>query len=133
MIQQPLEQPVRDSLSVILEQYGLMNRLADEMLAGKLPPEQWQETADKMKCVSLNLERMEKESQAVKNEYQQHCRSASAAIIELQNQLASSMQSLLMKVSRLEQMAARSKEALLPQIHAGVKAIQMKNAYGKYA
>jgi hypothetical protein len=43
------------------------------------------------------------------------------------------MQGFLMKLSKLEKSARGSRDALQPKIDAGVRAVQMKNAYGKFA
>jgi hypothetical protein len=133
MVQHEIKQDVRESMKIALEQYQLMNSLADQMLTGNLPPDQWQDTADMMKRVSLGLENLKQIDQTTVSNHRDRCSQASSEMAQIKDQLALSMQALLMKVSRLEQQAVKSKQALLPQINAGVKVLQMKSAYGKYA
>lgn len=127
-----LENRVHDLLRNSLEQYQTMNELADQMLGTGLQPDQWHSTAEKMKQVSVQLEQMEQQNQSITTEYRESRPAPSAAISALKDQLATQMQTFLMKVSRLEQQALKSKQALLPQIHENVRAVQMKNAYGKF-
>ena len=133
MIESELEKKVQHALQYALEQYDSLHTMADQMLSNQQTPEQWHQTAEKMRGVSVAIERVEQESQSTKEQYRASCVSPSNAVSQLSAKLATHMQSFLMKVSRLEQQASKSKDALLPQIHDGVKAVQMKNAYGRYS
>lgn len=132
MSQTTLENRVQDLLRNSLEQYQTLNELADQMLGSSLQPDQWHATAEKMKQISVRLEQMEHQNQSTTTDYRQGLPKPSAAISALKDQLATQMQTFLMKVSRLEQQAVKSKQALLPQIHDSVRAVQMKQAYGKF-
>lgn len=132
MPQTALEDRIQGLLRNSLEQYQTMNELADRMLGSELSSDQWHATAEKMKQVSVRLEQMQQQNHSITAEYRQSSPEPSAAIRALKDQLSSLMQSFLMKVSRLEQQALKSKQALLPQIHESVRAVQMKNAYGKF-
>lgn len=127
-----LECRVEEILQDRLKQYGQLNQLADQMLGGRLSPEQAQAVAEQMRQISQQLEAAERSQQALVEEFRQSQASSSATIAAVKQELAHTMQNFLMKISQLEQNALKSKEALLPQIHAGLRAVQMKNAYGKY-
>lgn len=128
-----LEAQVQEVLQHSLKQYHLLHQLADRMLNENLPPEQWQESADRMKQISEQLELAEQNNRTLISEYGDSQPESTTAVSALKEQLATQMQNFLMKIMRLEQQAQRSRDALLPQIHASLRAVQMKNAYGKYA
>jgi uncharacterized protein Yka (UPF0111/DUF47 family) len=133
MSQTVLQLQVQECLQVMFEQYGLMNSIADQMLKQSLPIDQWHQSADRLRQISRMIEELERQAQPIKQKYRESGQQPAAEIAHLKDQLAAMMQEFLMKISRLEHQASKSKAALLPQIHVGVRAVQMQNAYAKYA
>lgn len=133
MTMMTLEDRVQEMLHSRLEHYRQMNLLADQMLDDNDLSSQWHEAAERLNRICLSVEKEDRSNQALADDLRDGKFAACEAIVELKQRLASQMQSFLMKVSRLEQTAMKSKQELLPKIQAGVRAVQMKNAYGKYS
>lgn len=127
-----LEQHVLNALRSMLTKYQSMDELADQMLAADSAPDILDAATIQLKQQRESLERLENETRAAKEEYRASREHASPAVQSLTDELAKTMQGFLMKISALEKVAKSSCEALRPQIDNGVRAVQMKHAYGKH-
>ena len=77
------------------------------------------------------IEKLQLENLPVNQQYRASRPHASETVKQLTNQIAGLIQGLLLKIGNLERKSKSSCEQLMPQIHNGVRAIQMKNAYEK--
>jgi hypothetical protein len=128
-----LEAHVHELLHSGLERYRQMNTLADQMLDGDATSQHWHQSAERLNQMIQSLDIEGPLNRFLQQESHQRQIEPGGAISALKEKLALQMQSFLMKISRLEQTALKSKQSLLPQIQSSVRAMQMKNAYGKYS
>jgi len=127
----PLEQQVLTSLQQIQVRYQHLNRLADQVLQNNTAISMMDEAMLEMKQERESIERLTRAAEPLNNQYRATREHASIAVKELTRSVGELMQSLLMKISRLERNAKTIHNNLLPKINEGVRAVQMKNAYGK--
>ena len=127
-----LERQMQDYLQTILGKYQQMSEAANR-LQGQDPESMTMATGDMllMKEQREEIEKLNLASQSLQTEYRAARDHASAAVDQLRERVAAVMQSLMMKIGSLEKEAQNSYDKLKPKIHNGVRAVQMKNAYGK--
>ena len=130
MMNDGLEQQMIISLELIQQKYQSLNELADQLLASDEPFSVMTEPMLEMKNQREEIERLTADNQPMYQRYRASRPHASAEVQQLTATTAGLMQSLLMKISKLERAAQSAQERLLPQIHQGVRAAQMKHAYG---
>jgi hypothetical protein len=128
-----LEPLVVAALKSMLQKYQQIDALADQMLDHDLSTELLDAKTLQLKLEREAIEKLENESRALNQQYRASREHASPVVQQLTESLASLMQRFLMKISALEKKAKATCEHFLPQIHAGVRAVEMKKAYGKYA
>lgn len=127
-----LESRVTATLESILEKYVRIDLLADDMLAAESLIGTFDEHMLELRNERDAIEQLQSENRLINERYRATRPHASANVKQLTEKIGSLMQGLLMKITKLERQAKGSCQQLLPQIHEGVRAIQMKNAYGKY-
>lgn len=127
-----LESQVVASLSSILQKYQDMDRLTDSMLAAEEPISTLDENMIRLKNGREEIEQLQLKNSPLNQQYRTSRAHASENVKQLTTQIAGLIQGLLLKISNLERISKSSCEQLMPQIHDGVRAIQMKNAYEKY-
>ena len=132
MNQDNLETQVFQSLELMWQKYQQLDALADQILVNGDSAEAMEATTMQLKTERESLEKLETDSRLIKEEYRRTRPHASEDVNRITEKLAMLMQRFLMKISKLETQAQRSRESLKPLIHDGVRAVQMKNAYGKY-
>ncbi len=128
-----LEDQVLASLTTILDRYRRIDSLADKMLAEDKAVKVLDANMLKLKNERAEIEQLQLRSKGIREQYRQSRPHASEAVKAITTEIGSLVQGLLMKVSQLEKHARTSCENLVPQIQVGVKAIQMKSAYGKFS
>jgi uncharacterized protein Yka (UPF0111/DUF47 family) len=128
----PLEQQVLTSLEEIQARYQQLNSLADKILQQDTAISMMDDAMLDMKQQRESLERLTTAAQPLNNQYRATREHASPAVKRLTQSVGELMQSLLMKISNLERNAQSIHNNLLPKVHDGVRAVQMKNAYGKH-
>ena len=102
--------------------------LAGESLVGSYDEQMLELKTERDAIASLQADNFQ-----INDRYRKTRQHASANVKQLTDQIGSLIQNLLMKMTKLERRAQDSCQQLLPQIHEGVRAVQMKNAYGKYS
>ena len=127
-----LESRVVASLTLILQKYQAIDGLADQMLIAEAPISILDENMIRLKEGREEIEKLQLENSSLNQQYRASRPHASETVIRLTNQITGLIQGLLLKVGNLEKKSKNSCEQLMPQIHNGVCAIQMKNAYEKY-
>ncbi len=125
-----LEDQVLESLTEILDRYRRIDSLTDRMLAEDKAVKVLDANMLKLKTERSEIEQLQLESKDIREQYRQSRPHASDAVKAITTEVGNLVQGLLMKISQLEKHARTSCESLVPQIQDGVKAIQMKNAYG---
>ena len=125
-----LETTVRNYLETILQKYQRIDQLADRMLTSDAEITFFDEQMTQFKSERDAIMQLQQRHQSINEQYRATRPHASPAVISLTDTIGSLMQSLLMKISKLERHAKGSCEQLVPQIHEGVRALQMKSAYG---
>jgi hypothetical protein len=127
-----LERQMQDYLHTILDKYQQMSEAANR-LQEKTPESMTMAAGDMllMKERREEIEKLNLASQPLQTEYRATRDHASTAVDQLRERVAAVLQKLMMKIGSLEKDAQSSYDQLKPKIHNGVRAVQMKNAYGK--
>lgn len=133
MNEHALEQQALDYLNALLARYESLEAVADRMLAESLTPEAFQVWAGKMEIERDAIQLLEQQGRPINARYRASRPQASDAVRQVTGVLASLMQRVLMKIANLEHQSSAWRAALLPRIDEGVKAAQMKSAYGRFA
>lgn len=128
-----LESRVVASLTLILEKYESIDRLTDMMLAQETTVDALDENMIQLKTEREEIEKLQLENLPLNQQYRSSRPHASETVTQLTNRIAGLIQGLLLKIGNLERKTQSSCEQLMPQLHDGVRAIQMKNAYKKHA
>ncbi len=127
-----LEQQVLNLLQEMHQRYEAANQTAHQLLVNPLSAEELEAASLKLQTETESFAKLDSESQPIRQAYRASREHASEAVSQATHGLSRSMQSLLMKLNQLEQRALNARSVLLPKINEGVRAVQMKNAYGKY-
>lgn len=127
-----LEQQVIMALEKLHSKYQRLELLADQILDQSTPVSELDVTMIEMKQQRTEIESLNQQNRSLNEQYQSSRPHASPIVKALTDKIASLMQRLLMKINQLERSAKSVHNKLLPQIHDGVRAVQMKNAYGKH-
>ncbi|HMO14448.1 MAG TPA: hypothetical protein PKD64_07090 [Pirellulaceae bacterium] len=130
---EPLEQRVLDSLTELYSSYRVMHTLIDEMMQHENDSHLLDSLTIKVKQQNDVILRLEQTTREIKEDYRARVPHASERIRQASADLAEYLKTIMMKVNQLEERARASRTELIPQIQQGVKAVQMKNAYEKYA
>ena len=127
-----LESRVVASLTLILQKYESIDSLTDMLLTPEASIDALDENMIRLKSEREEIEKLQLENLPLNQKYRCSRSHASETVNQLTNRIAGLIQGLLIKIGNLERKTQSSCEQLLPQLHNGVRAIQMKNAYGKY-
>jgi hypothetical protein len=127
-----LENQMLQSLEAMLTRYRKMDELADQILASEQAVARFDGPMLELKNEQVAIQQLAAESQAISERYQRVQQKQSSAIQALTAATQTTIQNLLMKITELERRAQDSCKKMVPQINASVRAVQMKNAYGKY-
>jgi hypothetical protein len=127
-----LESRVVASLTLILQKYESIDCLTDMMLTQEASIDALDENMIRLKSEREEIEKLQLENLPLNQQYRSSRPHASETVNQLTNRIAGLIQGLLLKIGNLERKTKSSCEQLMPQLHDGVRAIQMKNAYEKY-
>ena len=127
-----LEQMVVAKFELMLERYQQMDQLASEILADESSVTRFDDAMKKLQSAREEIEKLHLDSQEINERYRATRDKASSTVKQLSETMQNLIQGLLIKISELERRAKDSCKHLVPEINANVRAVQMKNAYGKY-
>lgn len=127
-----LETLVLANLGRSLEMYQALNKKLDHMLTGVDGLDSIESQAQQIRDFMTEITAHEQQSQAAIRQYRDANDSASEPVKQITSRLGDLMQNVLLKISRLENGAQKSRQLLLPQIRNEAKVVQMKSAYNQY-
>ncbi|MEQ1903446.1 MAG: hypothetical protein ABL888_04615 [Pirellulaceae bacterium] len=128
-----LERQILAILQLMMNKYRQMESLIDRLGEFESTPDKLDEINRLVKIELDSIAKLEKETSGIKKQYRNTRPHASEQVKQITQQLAGLIERVLMKISLFEQQIQRSRDLLAPQIHQGVRAVQMQDAYRKNA
>ena len=133
MENEDLESQVLAALNLTMTKFRKMESVIDRFGELESTPERLDEISLLVRTELDSIAQTEKETSGIKDQYRNTRPHASEQVKNSTQELEGLIERVLMKINVFEQQLQRSRDLLLPQIHQGVRAVQMKDAYRKNA